>query len=888
MSSTPETSSESKEPISKVSIQGLDTVRTFIKKQSGSGIHLKHVPITFRGLSVSAPNNDEVMVKTLPRAILNTFGIDQFTFIKKLLFPGGKAKETSGRRNILKDFAGIVKPGEMLLVLGRPGSGCSTFLRTLANRTSLSVQGDLRYAGSSAADFGRTHRRDTIYLPEEDQHIAALSVRQTLRFALRMSLSRSVRTPEMVEEMVHTMAQMFGIEHALDTSVGGAFFPGISGGERKRVSIAEVLAAGSAVQCFDNSTRGLDSSTALDFVKALRTLTDTGDRTTFATLYQAGENIYNHFDKVIVIYEGRQAFFGRADEAKKYFEDLGFIRTRGQTTAEFLSNVTDPLQRRVSPGSQAANLKTAADFADKFKSSPYFASLNKEMELSHHQNQNHACQTSATASFNLPYALQIWECVLREVQLVKGQRMVHYFKWITTVVLCLVIGSEYFDISNDAQGAFTRGGLLFFALVFNGWLQFPELFDAHTNRPVLERQGFRFGGTASTITILFSGFLVPTKDMRPYFGWLHYVSPVNYAYESVFVNEFDALTLECNGKLIPDLANADPAYQICTLPGAQQGQQSITGQQYAEANGLYLSHKWRNVGILFAFIAAYIVISVLGSEIMRFTSQGGAPIVYTSRRKSRKDQVTPVEKDVEKELSTSGFSGDEKMLPSQHHGPSLTWENLTVDIDGKRIVKGITAYIRPGDFVSICGASGAGKTTMLKALSQINVTGEVRGQMMFGGEPIGKLYKRATGFAQQNDLHDGTSTIREAFEFSALLRQPKIYSRAEKLAYVEHVLDLLDLRHVQDALIGDSNSGLGVEMTKRVTIGVELAARPKMLFADEPTSGLDSEGAANIVRYLRRLAHAGQAIMVTIHQPSTLVFSEFDKVLALSPDGEQL
>ena len=74
------------------------------------------------------------------------------------------------------------------------------------------------------------------------------------------------------------------------------------------------------------------------------------------------------------------------------------------------------------------------------------------------------------------------------------------------------------------------------------------------------------------------------------------------------------------------------------------------------------------------------------------------------------------------------------------------------------------------------------------------------------------------GFAQQADLHDSTATVREALEFSALLRQPDIYSRTERLAYVDTVLDLLDLKHIADALIGDENSGLGVEMTKRVTV----------------------------------------------------------------------
>lgn len=490
MAETPESQSsslhntEKLEP--KVTNEGDTAIRTLIEKQASGNAHLAHVPISWRGLSVSAPDTGPVTVKTLPRACLNTFGIDQFNFIKKLLFKKGFGETKT--RNILEDFTGIVKPGEMLLVLGRPGSGCSTFLRTLANRSSLEIKGDLQYAGIPAEEFGKSHRRDTIYLPEEDQHIAALTVRQTLRFALRISLPSEARNGAMVEELVQSMAQMFGIDHALDTPVGGAFFPGVSGGERKRVSIAEVLAAGSSVQCFDNSTRGLDSSTALDFVKALRVLSKVGGRTTMATLYQAGETLYNYFDKVLVIYEGRQAFFGKIDEARDYFEDLGFVRAKGQTTAEFLSYVTDPAHREAIPGSVAANMNTAADFAATFKDSSNYASLLKEIDGSLSLGHPHAAQSKGTTSFNLSYPLQVWECLRREVQLVRGQRIVHFGKWIATIILCLIIGSESFDVSADAQGAFTRGGLIFFALIANGWLQFPELFDAHTNRPVLERQ----------------------------------------------------------------------------------------------------------------------------------------------------------------------------------------------------------------------------------------------------------------------------------------------------------------------------------------------------------------------------------------------------------------
>jgi ATP-binding cassette, subfamily G (WHITE), member 2, SNQ2 len=132
------------------------------------------------------------------------------------------------------------------------------------------------------------------------------------------------------------------------------------------------------------------------------------------------------------------------------------------------------------------------------------------------------------------------------------------------------------------------------------------------------------------------------------------------------------------------------------------------------------------------------------------------------------------------------------------------------------------------------------------------------------------------------DLHDGTQTIREALDFSATLRQERTVPLKEKLEYVDKIVDLLELQDLQDAIVGS----LGVEQRKRLTIGVELAARPNLLlFLDEPTSGLDSQSAYSIVRFLKKLAQAGQAIVCTIHQPSSMLIQEFDMILALNPGG---
>jgi ATP-binding cassette subfamily G (WHITE) protein 2 (SNQ2) len=232
----------------------------------------------------------------------------------------------------------------------------------------------------------------------------------------------------------------------------------------------------------------LDSSTALDFVKALRVVTDLGHKTTLATLYQAGEDIYNHFDKVILLEGGHEIYFGRTTDARAYFERLGFSGPPGLTTAEFLISMLDPSLRSAAKGSQAESIMSTADLAAAFKQSPDYTALVSEIR------ENSASDTASSglvagSQYRLSYFNQVLECLRREFQLALRQKAIYQGKWMTAIILCFVCGSMYYDVSNNAQGMYTRGGILFFALIFNGWLQFPELFDAHTNRSVLERQG---------------------------------------------------------------------------------------------------------------------------------------------------------------------------------------------------------------------------------------------------------------------------------------------------------------------------------------------------------------------------------------------------------------
>lgn len=137
------------------------------------------------------------------------------------------------------------------------------------------------------------------------------------------------------------------------------------------------------------------------------------------------------------------------------------------------------------------------------------------------------------------------------------------------------------------------------------------------------------------------------------------------------------------------------------------------------------------------------------------------------------------------------------------------------------------------------------------------------------------------------DLHLETATVRESLRFSAMLRQPASVSKEEKYKFVEDVIRMLNMEDFADAVVGVPGEGLNVEQRKLLTIGVELAAKPKLLlFLDEPTSGLDSQSSWAIVSFLRKLADSGQAVLCTIHQPSAVLFQEFDRLLFLAKGGK--
>ncbi|KAL4435933.1 hypothetical protein ABPG77_000695 [Micractinium sp. CCAP 211/92] len=186
----------------------------------------------------------------------------------------------------------------------------------------------------------------------------------------------------------------------------------------------------------------------------------------------------------------------------------------------------------------------------------------------------------------------------------------------------------------------------------------------------------------------------------------------------------------------------------------------------------------------------------------------------------------------------------------------------------------------------IMGSSGAGKTTLLDVLAcNLFGGGTVSGEVLVNGAPRRpREFSQISCYVMQRDVLLASSTVREALLIAALLKLPRSMPTAAKVAQVDAVLADLELEGCQHTLIGDEVLGMkGISggQRRRVSVGVELVKKPRVLFMDEPTSGLDSEMAVSLVDTLVRLARQNRTVCTTIHQPNSYITSKFDDFMLL-------
>uniref|UniRef100_A0A8H7NHW9 ABC transporter domain-containing protein n=1 Tax=Bionectria ochroleuca TaxID=29856 RepID=A0A8H7NHW9_BIOOC len=860
-------------------------------------------PIVFENLSVIGSGNKAEVAPT---------AISPFQSALTILNPQSYKKSAKPERTLLSSWNGVVNPGEMLL-------GRVSRYPWLLNLWGKSID-------ASAADSVRV-----TFCAEDDDHFPTLLVEETLRFAVESSWPRDA-SKSAKHDSVRSLADLVGLGHVLRT---------------------RALATHADVMCLDNPTNGLDSSTALEFVEMMREYTRQSGCATIMSIYQGSDAMVPMFDKVAVINQGHQVFYGKAQEAKPHFEKLGHKCPPTTTITDFLTSmsankISAPITSREPPPSTTKQLKMAFESSSHYQDTLREALAAKSMPL--------PLGSFGGNTFELPLWHQIRLCTNRQFRVL----VTNYHNWLIeagcAIVQSIAIGTLFRDQPRETKSFFILACSLFFCALVPSLQAMSEFGNTFATRSLVARQkqygfyrpmsyalglvttdmiwkivtisynipqyfltGFQYDagkfftwflvlyienmalsmifrtvgilsksmswavlpvGVIFNLGVIYTGLYIPPPQMQGWLFWIKYINPLYYSWESIIVNEFSNLEYQCSDS---DLAPSGPNYvnftnQVCAVKGAVPGQASVLGSAFVrEQYGLDASHLWRNVGINIAIFLFFAVCTGVGMELHKPAAGTAATVLYRKQTwpadRKGKNRLDVAETDIESGSSdetqtfTHGISPTEGNTHQMetHSGRTLAWDNLClrIETDGKEkvLLDNLSGSVHPNQLTALMGVSGAGKTTLLNTLAGRIDFGKVSGQLSIDGSPLPKSFTRFMGYVQQQDIHLPSQTVREALQMTARLRRPSSVSDEEKDGYVEKLISLLELDDLAEALVGFPGAGLTLEQRRRVSIGVELAALPEVLFLDEPTSGLDGQSALHIVRLLRKLADAGQTIL---------------------------
>ncbi|KAL6656651.1 hypothetical protein ACP70R_004431 [Stipagrostis hirtigluma subsp. patula] len=387
-----------------------------------------------------------------------------------------------------------------------------------------------------------------------------------------------------------------------------------------------------------------------------------------------------------------------------------------------------------------------------------------------------------------------------------------------------------------------------------------------------------FGIFALLIVFIFGGFLIPRQDIKPWWIWGYWISPMMYSNNAISVNEFLA-----SRWAIP---NTDRSIDAPTI-----GRAILKFKGYFTGQWGY----WLSIGAMIGFT---ILFNVLFLCALTFLSPSG-----------NSNTVVSDDDDNEKELGTelTAHGTNEAtnrraqtgmVLPFQPLSLSFNHMNYYVDMPAAmreqgftesrlQLLSDISGAFRPGVLTALVGVSGAGKTTLMDVLAGRKTSGIIEGDINLSGYPKKQeTFARISGYCEQTDIHSPNITVYESLLYSAWLRLSSEVDENTRKMFVEDVMSLVELDVLRDALVGlPGVSGLSTEQRKRLTIAVELVANPSIIFMDEPTSGLDARAAAIVMRTVRNTVNTGRTVVCTIHQPSIDIFEAFDELLLLKRGG---
>ncbi|KAB8293922.1 hypothetical protein EYC80_009395 [Monilinia laxa] len=247
-----------------------------------------------------------------------------------------KDNKTKEPKAILDGVSGIVEAGEICALMGPSGCGKTTLLNVLAHRDAAAkaiVTGETLINGSNTSK--RVFQEMSSYVEQEDALIGSLTVQETLNFAARLAHKDSLTKAER-KRRITGLLESFGLRNQANTIIGTPIQKGISGGQKRRVSVASQLITGPKLLFLDEPTSGLDSAASWEVMSFVKEIAKRNNLIVIASIHQPSTSTFQLFDKLLLLSGGKSHYFGPVSEVNQHFESIGYPIPLHMNASEYL------------------------------------------------------------------------------------------------------------------------------------------------------------------------------------------------------------------------------------------------------------------------------------------------------------------------------------------------------------------------------------------------------------------------------------------------------------------------------------------------------------------------------------------------------------------------
>ncbi|EME28881.1 ABC transporter, ATP-binding protein [Galdieria sulphuraria] len=400
-------------------------------------------------------------------------------------------KKLPDEKKILQNIAGTVRSGQLLVIMGPSGSGKTTLLNALAGR--LSASGNFNATGTITVNGKKrnpaTFKKISAYVMQDENMFGNLTVEEQISISGKLRLPRTFSEQEKRRRIEDVISEM-GLMETRKTFIGSENRRGVSGGERKRVSIGKELVTDPSLLFLDEPTSGLDSFNAENVVKTLVRLSK-DHRAIVMTVHQPGSNIFNLFDMLLLLSKGKIMYFGPAKKAVSYFSLLGYECPSHSNPADYFLDLIAVDIR--SSKLEQDSLSRIAFLHKAYNENVSLQNRIREKEATWEstEDSNGMNENETWEKHPYPYWMEFSILLIRAWKLLIRERVVAGIRTVQTLIFSILVGLIWLNKGRNISSSNYEGieGVLFYILIIQSFMAiFGIIFAFPLERSIVLRE----------------------------------------------------------------------------------------------------------------------------------------------------------------------------------------------------------------------------------------------------------------------------------------------------------------------------------------------------------------------------------------------------------------